>query len=520
MAIGEVDGPFGVPVPDREAASELRHETLNLFDSTAVAVSSVAPAYSLAATMGLLFATPGVAYAGPSVIILSFIPVLFIAVAYFHLNRKDPDCGASYSWLAKLVTPFAGWFNGWVQICTSVLFCVSAPVLAGITTMYLFNQLHWVSYATSQSVGWTAFAGAIWLLFVAFICIWGIRWTTNFQWIMVIIEYVCVVVFSVWAIVRVWIDHPAHSMGMHWSWFNPFSLTGFSALSAGIVLGVFFFWGWDTSVNLNEESKQATHNPGRAGVISMFLLLVVFLINIVAAQMTLTPDQIQNSGSNILFLFAQVSLGGWAKYLMIIAVLSSTVGTTQTTLLPAARITLSMSRDRVFPKVFSYIHGQRKTPAIGTAILAGICLLGIVATAKSPTVSTYFTELINNIGVLIAFYYGATGLTCAWAYRKVAFTSVKFFFTGVLLPGFSGAILLAVAYDVWHLASQADQAWPITISLILGIPAAAWAMQHRANVAFRAAFRSMLPTEQSAFTELMANDDYFTFKSVAYDSID
>ena len=50
-----------------------------------------------------------------------------------------------------------------------------------------------------------------------------------------------------------------------------------------------------------------------------------------------------------------------------IAVISSTVATTQTTLLPAARITLSMSRDRVFPKVFGTIQGKLKTPAVGEA---------------------------------------------------------------------------------------------------------------------------------------------------------
>src|SRR5664280_3633208 len=98
----EVPGPFGAPVPGSEAGPTLRADTLNLFDSTVVAVSSVAPAYTLAATMAVLFLTTGVAYAGPAVIWLAFVPVLFIAVSYFHLNRRDPDCGASYAWLSKL----------------------------------------------------------------------------------------------------------------------------------------------------------------------------------------------------------------------------------------------------------------------------------------------------------------------------------------------------------------------------------------------------------------------------------
>ena len=101
----EVPGPFGAPVPSEEAGATLRADTLNLFDSTVVAVSSVAPAYTLAATMAVLFATVGIGYAGPAMIWVSFVPVLFIAIAYFQLNRKDPDCGASYSWLSKLASP-------------------------------------------------------------------------------------------------------------------------------------------------------------------------------------------------------------------------------------------------------------------------------------------------------------------------------------------------------------------------------------------------------------------------------
>ena len=64
----EVPGPFGAPVPSEEAGATLRADTLNLFDSTVVAVSSVAPAYTLAATMAVLFLTAGIGYAGPAVI--------------------------------------------------------------------------------------------------------------------------------------------------------------------------------------------------------------------------------------------------------------------------------------------------------------------------------------------------------------------------------------------------------------------------------------------------------------------
>ena len=465
----EVPGPFGAPVPGSEAGPTLRAGTLNLFDSTVVAVSSVAPAYTLAATMFLLFSAVGIGYAGPAVIGISFVPVLFIAISYFHLNRRDPNCGASYSWLSKLVHPTVGWFNGWVQVATSILFCISAPLVAGAYTLQLLNEWGWVSSSTANDIGTQAVAAGFWLALITFICIWGIRWTVDFQWVLLIIEYVAVIGFSIWGIVKVAVNHPAGSTSFHWAWLNPWSIEGFSALSVGVVLGVFFFWGWDTATNLNEESKNATKTPGHAGIIAMFLLLLIFAINIIAAQMLL-PEKAWNAhGATILLYFAQQAAGHWAGYVMIIAVLSSTVATTQTTLLPAARITLSMSRDQVFPKVFGTIQGKLKTPAVGTLILAFICMLGIVMVSNVSSISKVFGDLISNIGVLIAFYYGVTGITCAWAYRKVAFKEFRFFLTGILLPFLGGVVLLAVGYQVIKTAGWSG-AYADIVTLVLGIP--------------------------------------------------
>jgi hypothetical protein len=71
--------------------------------------------------------------------------------------------------------------------------------------------------------------------------------------------------------------------------------------------------------------------------------------------------------------------------------------------------------------------------------------------------------------VLIAFYYGVNGLTCAWAYRKVAFQSVRFFFTGILLPFIGGVVLLAVGYQVIKTSGWSGAGADI-ITLALGVP--------------------------------------------------
>src|SRR5271157_3321320 len=198
---GSVQHPSGLPLsianppPSTAQSPTLRANELNLFDSTVVAVSSVAPAYSLAATLALLFAA--VAYAGPAVIIVSFIPVLFIAVAYFYLNRRDPNCGACFAWLSKLVNPSVGWFNGWVQVAASVLFCVAAPLLAGSYTLQFMHSVGWISSTTADSAWLTALLGVLWLGFITFITIYGIRWTANAQWVFLLIQYVALLGISI-----------------------------------------------------------------------------------------------------------------------------------------------------------------------------------------------------------------------------------------------------------------------------------------------------------------------------------
>jgi amino acid transporter len=467
----EVPGPFGAPVPDSEAPATLRADTLNLFDSTVVATASVAPAYGLAATMAALFLTAGVGDAGPAVIWISFVPVLFVAVAYFHLNRRHPDCGAAFAWLGRALSPVLGWLTGWVQLVASALFCIIGPGLAGAYTLQLFQSWGWVSAATAQSLGAAALLGAAWLVVVTAICVAGIRWTSNLQWVLLAVEIAAVVGLSVWGIVKVAVSHPAGSTGFHWAWLSPFSIGSVGALASGLVLGVFFFWGWDTAANLNEESRARTTTPGRAGVLAMLLLLFVFVLNIVAAQMLLPAKVWSSSNGTILFVFAARAAGHWATYVMVAAVLSSTVATTQTTLLPAARIALSMARARVLPRQLAVIHGSRRTPVVATLALAVLGMVGIVLVPTVHSVGSLLNDLVSNIGVLVAYYYGVTGLTCAWAYRRVALVRPGFFLSGIVLPAVGGLALLTVGGIVIAEAGWSGARADI-ITLVLGLPLA------------------------------------------------
>ena len=57
------------------------------------------------------------------------------------------------------------------------------------------------------------------------------------------------------------------------TWLNPFGAGG-AALTGGLLLGVFAYWGWESAVNLTEETEDSASTPGRAAIVSTVVLLV------------------------------------------------------------------------------------------------------------------------------------------------------------------------------------------------------------------------------------------------------
>ena len=69
----------------------------------------------------------------PAVLIVSFVPMLFIAFAYSYMNRADPDCGTSFAWVTRSMGPQMGWLSGWAIIAADIIVMASLAQIAGIT---------------------------------------------------------------------------------------------------------------------------------------------------------------------------------------------------------------------------------------------------------------------------------------------------------------------------------------------------------------------------------------------------
>jgi len=476
---------------EQVADKGLKSGALGLVSSVVIGVASTAPAYSLAATLGFIVFFVGLQ--SPIIVILAFVPMLFTAIGYQELNKADPDCGTTFTWATRAFGPKTGWLGGWGILAADILVMASLAQIAGQYVFLLFNA---DGIGGDPTSGWVLLVGVAWIVLMTYICYVGIELSARLQRVLLTIEIIMLLVFSVVSLVKVGTDNAvSSSIGVSASWFNPFDIKDFSSFIRGLVLMLFIYWGWDSAVAVNEETADPTRTPGRAAVISTFLLLATYTLVTLAAQSFagvgdtgIGLNNSDNSGDVISVLgkavFGHSGFGSFLAHLLILMVLTSAAASTQTTILPTARTSLSMATYGAIPRVFKKIHPRHLTPSVSTVAFGGISIVlyAILNYSKNPT--SVIADAVSALGMMIAFYYGLTGFACAWYYRKNLTSSPRnFFFQGVI-PLLGGLILFGAlgwavrddflapandttSYTVWQMPFSPH--WHIGGVFLLGI---------------------------------------------------
>ena len=115
-------------------------------------------------------------------------------------------------------------------------------------------------------------------------------------------------------------------------------------------------------------------------------------------------------------------------------VLSSAAASTQTTILPTARTTLSMAVYKAIPRSFAKIHRKHLTPTVSTIAMGVDLDRRLRVLNYSSNGIGVIADAVIAIGLYIAFYYGLTGFACAWYYRKNLTSSARNLWMQGILP--------------------------------------------------------------------------------------
>src|SRR5258708_21773886 len=130
------------------------------------------------------------------------------------------------------------------------------------------------------------------------------------------------------------------------------------------------------------------------------------------------------------------------SHLLLLMVLSSAAASTQTTILPTARTTLSMATYKALPRSFAKMHPRYLTPTVSTITMGVVSALLYLA-FNYLSHGFVIADAVTAIGLYIAFYYGLTGFACAWYYRRTLRDSQRNLWMRGILPALGGLIMYA-----------------------------------------------------------------------------
>jgi amino acid transporter len=434
----------------------LKRGALGLISSVVIGVASTAPAYSLAATLGFVVAVIGLQ--APIVTILAFIPMWCISVGYNEMNRADPDCGTTFTWATRAFGPKTGWYGGWGIIAADLVVMASLAQIAG---QYVFDLFNTTSIGNDAASPWVLLVGIIWIVLMTAICYVGIEVSANFQKALLGIELTMLTLLSVFALVKVGTGHaPPGHLHPTLAWFNPFADSA-SNLIVGFSLMLFIYWGWDTAVACNEETADAETVPGRAAVLSTFVLLAIYALVVLSVQSFAGLGSTgvglgnPNNVGDVLSvlgpaIFGHSTIATVPVHLLYLMILSSAAASTQTTILPTARTTLSMAVYQSIPKKFGYIHRRFLTPTFSTVAM-GLVSIVLYVIMNFLSKGAVIGDAVSALGVWIAFYYGLTGFACVWYYRASLRGSTRNLFMRGIFPAFGGIVLwFILGWSFWY----------------------------------------------------------------------
>jgi amino acid transporter len=453
----------------------LEPNAIGVAQDTVIGMASSAPAATIGLSLvGLAAAT---AYGSGPILILTAIPMLIIANAYRRCNMWNANCGASFEWVGRAINPYLGFLTGWMMVVAYIIGTVAEILLLGPSVLAVFGS---TSTNTWAWIGIGTAVGAVMLV----IAVVGIRITARVQVGMAAVEYLILIGLAIAGLAFV-LGHHHGSFPITRGWFSISGVNGKGSALAGFLIAVFVYGGWDGTLYVNEEVKHRRVNPGRAAIIAVALLAIIYTLAQVGLQGVVSPAKLAaaaKSGSALVYVANALGGGFWGK-MMALSIALSVIATTGTGIVLSARIAYGMGSYRALPGFLSNVSRRYSTPAIASVVV-GVLLIGVFWVYMLATsVQNAFYDVINTTGLLFAIFYILTALATIVYYRRRVLSGAWDFIILGLLP------LAAAGFLGWMFEQtlQTQLTWATRWSLI-GIVALGLILMLSARFVLRSPF--------------------------------
>jgi amino acid transporter len=409
---------------------------VGLADALVIGLSSSGPSQTIAVSLAGLVAASG--YGGVVPVLLCFLPMLGIAIAYQRLNRWEQTAGATYSWVAKVFHPYLGFLCGWMILLYYTLGTTTLTIPAGIYTLELFSPTLLDNHLAIFAVG------ATWNLAITALAILGLRAVARVEWLIVIFEYA--VLLTVAGIGILALIQGRTAVPFSWHWFSWSGMGQMKGLMGGILIACFMYSGWDAAIYVNEETRDRASSPGAAAIASVVLLALMYAITTFAFQGVLSGEDLQAHAGNALAAIGHRLVPAPWDAAVALVVLTGTLASLQSAVVAASRMGFAMSRDRVMPALFQR-RSAGGSPWVATLVMCSlnISLLALSLGAGS-SIALALSSAASSLGLISIVFYGVTAAAALWQQRETLTQSLASCLLAGVLPAigvlFSAFVLI------------------------------------------------------------------------------
>jgi APA family basic amino acid/polyamine antiporter len=375
------------------------------------------------------------------------------AVTLAEVAAAFPDTGGIFVFIRRSWGRLPAFLFGWAELAI-----IRAAAVGAIATTFAEYLLRVLGYDPTIAPydGWVHYVAAAAIAVIAGLNYVGVRWGSLVQNVTTLAKFVGLLFIVVAAIV---IGLPR--TGGH---FTPAAPPGsFSIAPFGLAL-VSVLWAFDGWADLSfvaGEVKDPRRNIPRALIGGTLAVIVVYVAVNLAYLSVIPVDQLRHS-KLIAADVAQQLVGTWGVVLIGIAVVLSTFGTLNGSLLTAPRIFFAMADDGMFFRPVAAVHPKFKTPYVAIALCAA---LGVVFVLLRT-----FEQLVDTFVLAIVPFYALAVASVFPLRRSAAFDPP---YRVPLYPIVPALFVLATLYVLVNALADPVSRWPTAAVFgvtLLGIP--------------------------------------------------
>ena len=332
--------------------------------------------------------------AGPAVIFsyaLGGIVTILVMLLLTEMAVGMPVAGSFQTYASKAINPWAGFITGWTYWLAFLIGPASETIAAGTFLHIWFPTIPVWMFCLIVSI------------LMTIINLIGVAFFGEIEFWLSLIKVIALLVFIIWGATALFGVHMVTNVTFTNLTSNGgFAPAGIAGVFGAMIIVIFSYGGTEAIGTAAEESEHPERDLPKAlnGTIVRIIILYIISMTFLVAVLPWAKAGISSSP----YVDAFTILGGpVVGNIMNFVVLTAALSCIDTGIYATSRMLFSLSRDGYFPKTFSKIHKERKTPV--NAIIASSCMLfvGALLFFLFPSFAYVWLASLSGFGFLFTW---------------------------------------------------------------------------------------------------------------------